>query len=364
MTRRRSRRPRIVVIHPSDELYGADKVLLEALRTAPADADLEVWLPTDVDYPRRELSQLLTARAITVKHKPLAILRRAYMQPIGLLKILGRLVATAGSLLRHRPDLVYVNTSAAALYLPIARASRARAVLHLHEYISGATKIVLPFVRAADTIIAVSQAITEPLPAAVKGKTRVIYNGFDLPTPSELPTFERGIQCVIASRWNAWKGHDTLLAAWAELSRDDLHLRILGAAPHSGASVDVERLVASLPNGRTVDLVGQSDDTWGALDTAHVVLVPSTQPDPLPTIAIEALAAGRHVIGSDLGGLPEIVGESGSLVAASDVGAWAAELQALNENEIRTSAATARARFNQMFARSRFDDEIQEELWT
>lgn len=365
MTRTRNDRfKRIIVIHPSDEMYGADKVLLEALRTVPADSTLEVWLPTDVDYPRRELSAALTDRGITFRHLPLAILRRAYLKPTKLPGLAWRFSKTAAALIRRRPHLVYVNTAAASAYLPVARIVGARAVLHLHEYISGGTRIVLPFIRFASKVVAVSKAIMRPLPGSVQAKTRVIYNGFDLPTPKPLPEFDAGIRCIVASRWNVWKGHDLLLEAWSSTTRSDLRLDVLGGPPPSGEAIDVLALIAESPHRDRMNIVGQTDDVRAVIDAAHVVIVPSTAPDPLPTIAIEALAAGRYVLGSDIGGMPEIVGGAGRLVPAGNACEWTRALSELTPEDVARATHIARQRFDSMFSRDRFQTEIKEELWT
>jgi glycosyltransferase involved in cell wall biosynthesis len=49
-------------------------------------------------------------------------------------------------------------------------------------------------------------------------------------------------------------------------------------------------------------------------------LVPSIWPEPCPTVVMEAMACGRPVIGSKIGGLPELVvdGETGFLVRPGD----------------------------------------------
>ncbi|RYZ25222.1 MAG: hypothetical protein EOP01_10615, partial [Propionibacteriaceae bacterium] len=49
----------LVFVHSSDELYGADRMLLEMVEAARADPrvpGLEVWLPTDLEHPAPELS--------------------------------------------------------------------------------------------------------------------------------------------------------------------------------------------------------------------------------------------------------------------------------------------------------------------
>jgi glycosyltransferase involved in cell wall biosynthesis len=61
---------------------------------------------------------------------------------------------------------------------------------------------------------------------------------------------------------------------------------------------------------------------------AELAIVPSVFPDPCPTVALEAMAAGVAVVGSDIGGLPDIVaaGSTGLLVPPSDPAALRAAL--------------------------------------
>ncbi|CAN3700954.1 D-inositol-3-phosphate glycosyltransferase [Microbacterium sp. MM2322] len=359
-----NRRRRAIVIHPSDEMYGADRVLLEVLRTVPRDLDVEVWLPTDVDYPERQLTRALQDAGIRVHHRALPIMRRAYLRPARLPGLAWRALTTGARLLAARPDLVYLNTAAAALAAPPARVSGARVVLHLHEHIDERSKAAVPFLRFAHRIIAVSAAVADVLPAALRGRTRVVNNGFEAAPPTPLPTFVDGIRVVVASRWNAWKGHRVLLDAWNATRRDDLRLEILGDRPPSGEAVDVPALVATSPRHDRIVVVGPTSDVRAHLDAAHVVVVPSVLPDPLPTIAIEALGAGRALLASDAGGLREIVGDSPLLVPPGDVDAWAAALDALDEDSIRAAASTARDRFERLFSRDTFDRRIFDELWS
>ena len=68
--------------------------------------------------------------------------------------------------------------------------------------------------------------------------------------------------------------------------------------------------------GAVVMLTSFSDRTrvTEALAASSVVLALSTWRDVLPTIVIEALAAGRPVLGSRLGGIPYLIGDAGWLV--------------------------------------------------
>jgi glycosyltransferase involved in cell wall biosynthesis len=60
-------------------------------------------------------------------------------------------------------------------------------------------------------------------------------------------------------------------------------------------------------------------------------IVPSIWPDPCPGVAMEAMASGKPVIASDIGGLPEIVtdGETGILVSPRDADALRAAMAKL-----------------------------------
>lgn len=355
---------RLLVVHPSDEMYGADKVLVEVLSEIADEWEVEVWLPTDIEYPRKELSTKLRAMGHSVLEVPLPVLRRSYLRPSALPALASRFIRTGFRLMRLRPAAVYVSTSALAPVLPLARLAGARAILHLHEYIDPATaKYLLPFLSFAQKVLCVSEAIREPLPEKFLTKTLVIYNGFNFdaePTPLNVGD---QIVCLVASRWNSWKGHETLLSAWDKLCREDMALIVLGAAPTAGESVDVPALVQRLRRKDSVTIVGQTVDVQKYIECAHLVLVPSIKPDPLPTIAIEALAAGRPIMGSDSGGLPEIIGsDAGYLVKTGDVEAWAIALNSLTREGIAERAAEARFQFESKFDVVRFRVEIREAM--
>jgi glycosyltransferase involved in cell wall biosynthesis len=111
-------------------------------------------------------------------------------------------------------------------------------------------------------------------------------------------------------------------------------------------------------NGEGVRHVGRQagDALWAQFRSARAVLVPPLWPDPCPTVALEAMALGRPVIASRVGGLTDIVddGVTGLLVAPADVRAFAAAAGALLDDDgtAERMGAAARVRVTERFSAS------------
>jgi glycosyltransferase involved in cell wall biosynthesis len=125
-------------------------------------------------------------------------------------------------------------------------------------------------------------------------------------------------------------------------------------ANHKGRSVAIEAF-SLLPAGTaTLVLVGGSSEVnidgvsdlgylrggalWEQYQQASVALVPSVWPEPCPTVALEAMAFGLPVIGSRIGGIPDLVedGRSGFLVPPNNAARLAESMHViLTDHELR-----------------------------
>lgn len=365
----------VVVLHPSDELYGADRVLLASVDALAAIGPVQVWLPDDVDYPERALSRRLGGSGVLTRSLPLPVLRRAYLRPAALPGLLGRVRRTARLLRRTRPGTVLLSTSAMLLAAPAARRAGARVVVHVHESWGPLERLALgPFLLAAHDVVVVSDAVARTLPRWAPRPT-VVHNGVPSPTVDEdevagLRTgagiADEDLVVVVASRWNAWKGHTTLLQAWDLVERDDLHLVVLGGPPPAGAGVDVREVVATMRHRDRVHVVGEVGSTAPWLAAADALAVPSTAPEPFGLVAVEAGAQERAVLASRTGGLTEIVedGRTGVLVEPGDVDAWAAALRALDRDVLAEQGRRARRRYVGRFTAESYHDRISRVLVT
>jgi glycosyltransferase involved in cell wall biosynthesis len=300
----------ILFIHPSDEMYGADRVLLEVIEAVPPQWEKEVWLPNDVEYEQRQLSNQLRQRGVSVRIIPLPILRRAHMRIAYAPRIIGDFLKTRRLLRERRPEIVYLNTSATLLCRLMCNTVRTAVIVHVHEYFTGIEGLALRMLMwRTNKIIVVSRSVGKRLGRRLGDAADLIYNGFDIECEASNSRQAPTLTFVLASRWNSWKGHASLLRAWSQIRRDDVRLLVLGGPPPTGAAVDVDAIVAAMPNRDSVKIVGQVEDPLATMSSGHILLVPSTKPDPLPTVAIEAMGLGVAVMASRIGGLPEIVAD-------------------------------------------------------
>lgn len=147
-----------------------------------------------------------------------------------------------------------------------------------------------------------------------------------VPAPRDDPPPLRILFCA---RHIVAKGCDVLLAAarYAIDAGVDLRLRIVGDGPHRRAS---EALARDLGLRDAAFLGHLSDDVLRReLQLAHVAVVPSLQ-DEIALFAVsEAMACGTAVVASEIGALPDQVGDAGIAVPAGNAQALSATLARL-----------------------------------
>lgn len=207
-----------------------------------------------------------------------------------------------------------------------------------------------------DRLIAVSRAIMGKLEHEGRVGTPVslIYNGVDLEryahqepccTLPEEYGFEPGTPIVgVVARLEPEKGHATLLEAWprvlervpaarllvvgegsrrAELEEQARSLGIMGEDCTDDACVGTRH---ARPHAKVI-FTGRRDDVPAVTAALDVAVLPSYREAQGITI-LEAMALGRPVVASNVGGIPEMVedGRTGLLVPPHDAEALAAAI--------------------------------------
>lgn len=127
---------------------------------------------------------------------------------------------------------------------------------------------------------------------------------------------------LFAGDLSADKGVQVLLDAYQRLESPP-ELVLAGRIPgqESWQFPPGARWVGQLPH----------DEVVGLFRSARAVVVPSVWSDPCPTVVLEAMAAGRPVVGAASGGIVDMVvdGETGLLVEPGDSAALAGALATL-----------------------------------
>src|SRR3989440_4268581 len=196
--------------------------------------------------------------------------------------------------------------------------------------------------RSVDRYIALTDAIAAHLRDYGIPGERIVVKPNALADPG--PPAPLGEGFLFAGRLSPEKGLGLLLEAWARHPEGTLGtLRIAGDGPlrplaeaAAGARSDVVFLGPQTPEG-----------VRAARRDSAVVLATSTWYDVLPTVILEALADGRPVLGTDLGGIPYLIGDAGWTVPAT-VDALAAALPAARASAAGLAAA-ARKRYESTF---------------
>ena len=176
-------------------------------------------------------------------------------------------------------------------------------------------------------IVANSHALAQTLQANGVAVGRVIWNG-TRPRPAR-PPLRDPPTVAFAGRLVAKKGADVLLRAMAQVVRrlPDARLLIIGEGEERAR---LERLITEQALGEHVTTTGHL--AGPALDTrlgaAWVQVLPSRYPEPLANAVLEAMMRGTAVVGTAIGGTPEVVrdGVTGFLVPMDDAAALADRL--------------------------------------
>lgn len=181
-------------------------------------------------------------------------------------------------------------------------------------------------------------------------RIKVVHCGIEPSTfPAPTPLADGPLKLVSIGRFSEQKGQLVLISAMADVirKRPDATLQLVG----DGEMRDlIEAEISRHGLSGNIELTGwlSEADVRARLADAHALVMPSFA-EGLPMVIMEAMAAGRPVIGTYIAGIPELVrpGETGWLVPAGDSAALASAILELAETpvgELTQMGAKGRAR--------------------
>ena len=334
---------------------GAEQVTVEFLRfLAETGRPVPICTLTSRhdDTPALELSEAGVARYDLGAHR--------LLDPLAL----GRLLSLTR---REGFDLVHAHGQDAAIMGSAARRfSPFRMVVtrHVLEEPTDTMRqrlrahLALDALRRADAPVAVSRAAADrlaDLTSMPPARIRVIRNGIALQRfdPARISGSGAGIrECLgigpedslvlVPAVLRPGKGHNILLAA-VPLVLERVPRACFALAGGGEMEGELRAMAASL--GKAIRFLGHRSDVPELMTASDLVVLPSLA-EALPTVAMEAAAAGRAMVASNVGGVPEVVedGLTGVLVPPADPRHLADAVSALLMNGEGRIAMGLRAR--------------------
>ena len=315
----------VLVAHPSADLYGSDRVLLETIEgLVQSGARVLVTLPAS-----GPLIPELERRGAAVVLSPTPVLRKSMLTAPGMLRLAAGsvhgLLRSLGVVRGARPDVIMANTITVPLWTVVGRLAGIPVVTHVHEAEANASRalraaLALPLLLSSG-ILTNSQfsadTLADALPA-LRGRATVLYNGVRGPARPVPPRdgLDGGLRILYIGRLSHRKGVDVAIDALLRLRRDGVEARldVVGAVFPGYEDYETglrEQVAANGAEGQ-VTFHGFQDDVWPFLAGSDVVVVPSRLDEPFGNTAVEAVLASRPVVVSNTSGLREAAAGYGS----------------------------------------------------
>jgi glycosyltransferase involved in cell wall biosynthesis len=194
-----------------------------------------------------------------------------------------------------------------------------------------------PTWRSVDRFIALTDRIAVHLTDYGIDEDRIVVKPNGLPDPGEPDPLGEGF--LYGARLSPEKGLAQLLEAWQQHPDGSLGtLRIAG----DGELRPLAEQAAAARNDVVYLGILDAEGMRAVRRESAVVIAVPTWNDVLPTVILEALSTGRPVLGTEVGGIPYLVGEAGWVVRPAPAAIAAALPRARDEAPSLAKAARER----------------------
>ena len=246
-------------------------------------------------------------------------------------------------------DLIISNTAAITIGSILSRLWKLPHVWFIKECLDTSVRAVRNYTkvisRSGATVVAPSKAVAASFP----GQVCVIPDGTDAQKVQArsslrsrtdiLKSFEWPIEQPVVAQVGAlvyWKGQRITAEALLRMALMEpepyFSLLFLGKGDENyRKEIEIDLSKLSPHWRRRVRFAEFDPDDYSLINAADIVVHPSILPDPFPNAVREAMILGKPVIGSNSGGIPEMIrdGETGILFEAGNADALARRLTLL-----------------------------------
>jgi glycosyltransferase involved in cell wall biosynthesis len=321
-----SKRVRVLQLISSGGFYGAENMLLNlaASQKRMGLCEPRLLLFYNVNQPNEELYRRAMSLGLDVR-----MLRCEGRADLRAIKEIREYIRT------EKIDLIHTHGYKADLYGYLAARTESKPIVATcHNWVGGTAALGIynrldrMALRNFSGVAAVSEAVAKQLQEAgiESNKIHAIANGIDIAKFFGAQAVTLGATVgepvktiLIVARLDLQKGFKYLLEAFSELTsaHPDVRLVIVGEGPDQAA---IEALIASLNLKSRIVLAGERGDMPNVYASCDIFVLPSLN-EGLPMTVLEAMAAMRPVVASNVGAIPTVIksGETGLLVEPRDV---------------------------------------------
>ncbi len=366
----------IAVFHPSSDLYGSDRILVNVLSSIPSHIHKKVYLLSHgplVDFLRKKVDNV---EIIVCPNMP--IIYRKIFTLKGVLSFLVSWIKFINFVRKqnrqHQFQSAYVNTLSASFILPILTLLRVKSFIHVHEIITRPKLIgsVTAFLTANFTshILCVSEAVANNL-KSYNRKTRqkiiVIHNGIEA-IKTTWRKEDNTLSFYLFGRIMPQKGQWLVVEALSKIPMDKLkHTKFtfMGGVLYDQAAVlnELEAKVTEHNLDQFIEFKPFAPNISSAMSEADICLIPSTILDSFPTTVLEAMSAKKLVIATDQGGAKEAIRNqhTGLLFEHNNANDLAKRIESIIENPSMVSrmGTSAKHHFQRHFTLDIFKKQWQ-----
>lgn len=308
---------KILLVHSSNDLYGASKILLNIIELLTSEG-YKVYLFLPEKGPLLENNIIKKCNINIIEF---GVFRKRFFNFFGLINRFYHIVKSTfvirSFILKNKIDLVYTNTSTLISPTIASKLSGIPSIFHIHEIpISSKlyTRFLVTFFNIfSSKVISVSNAVSNYWieNGLLKEKIIKIYNGFNFNFSKEKNLSKSKVVITNISRIIPYKGHVFLIELFNELSKfkNNLILNIIGdtlpeyESYYNELKVKVEKYNLT----KKINFIGYQSDVKKYLEKSNFFIHCPIKPDPLPTVIFEAIESNTPVIFTNLGGSYEIL---------------------------------------------------------
>jgi glycosyltransferase involved in cell wall biosynthesis len=339
------RRLDVLFVDHTAEIGGAQKSLLELIAHLPPELATAVACPPgglsraarEEGARTFEISSADVGTRFGLRHTP-AALWSAARAALGV-----RRLARALS-----PSVIHANSTRAGVISLLAKSESTALIVHLRDVtgLSPLARLARGLVlRGANVVVANSGHTMRSFGPVSETRAVVIHNGVDTGhfSPATVSRsaaraalgFEEDVPVLLmVAQITPWKRQDHAIRLLSRVrkSQPSATLLLAGSAKFVGPTTSydnraylasLQALCAELGVQSSVRFLGEVDDVRPLLAACDVALLPSTE-EPFGRTVVEAMAMGRPVVATSIGGPQEIIddGVSGFLADPSDLDQW------------------------------------------